>query len=147
MGGVRGQGLGFLATVIGFFCYSGDISYGNGFFCNGASWGGFFAAVPRVFFASVSTSRQGNFKTTKITAGKLRFFGISLYSYKNTEAGEGLGGRIADDHDGGLCFEPVVVVVVAVAVAGGAGAGVAAAGGAGAGGVGVGVVRGGKLKK
>ena len=31
---------------------------------------------------------------------------------------------IADDHDGGLCFEPVVVVVVvAVAVAGGAGAG------------------------
>ena len=46
---------------------------------------------------------------------------------------------IADDHDGGLCFEPVVVVVVAVVVA------VAAAGGAGAGGVGA--VRGGKLKK
>ena len=44
-------------------------------FCNGASWGGFFASVPRVFFAtvpacrgffaSVSTSRQGNFKTKK----------------------------------------------------------------------------------
>ena len=44
---------------------------------------------------------------------------------------------IADDHDGGLCFEPVVVVVVAVAVAGGAGAG----------GGGVGAVRGGKLKE
>ena len=41
---------------------------------------------------------------------------------------------IADDHAGGLCFEPVVVVVVAVAVAGGAGGG------------GVGA-RGGKLKK
>ena len=27
-----------------------------------------------------STSRQGNFKTTKITAGKLRFSGISSYS-------------------------------------------------------------------
>ena len=54
---------------------------------------------------------------------------------------------IADDHDGGLCFEPVVVVVVAVAVAGGAGAGVAVAGGAGAGGGGVGAVRGGKLKE
>ena len=52
---------------------------------------------------------------------------------------------IADDHDGGLCFEPVVVVVVAVAVAGGAG--VAVAGGAGAGGGGVGAVRGGKLKE
>ena len=51
---------------------------------------------------------------------------------------------IADDHDGGLCFEIVVVVVVAVAVAGGAGAGVAVAGGAGAGGGGVGAVRGGK---
>ena len=54
---------------------------------------------------------------------------------------------IADDHDGGLCFEPVVVVVVvvvvAVAVAGGAG--VAVAGGAGGGGVGA--VRGGKLKE
>ena len=49
---------------------------------------------------------------------------------------------IADDHDGGLCFEPVVVVVVAVAVAG-----VAVAGGAGAGGGGVGAVRGGKLKE
>ena len=53
---------------------------------------------------------------------------------------------IADDHDGGLCFEPVVVVVV---VAGGVVAvvvavAVAAAGGAGAGGVGA--VRGGKLK-
>ena len=55
--------------------------------------------------------------------------------------------RIADDHDGGLCFEPVVVVVVAVAGAGGAGAGVAVAGGAGAGGGGVGAVRGGKLKE
>ena len=54
---------------------------------------------------------------------------------------------IADDHDGGLCFEPVVVVVVAAAVAGGAGAGVAVAGGAGAGGGGVGAVRGGKLKE
>ena len=52
---------------------------------------------------------------------------------------------IADDHDGGLCFEPVVVVVVAVAVAGGAG--VAVAGGAGAGGGGVGAVKGGKLKE
>ena len=62
----------------------------TGVFCNGASWGGFFASVPRGFFAtvpacggffaSVSTSRQGNFKTTKITAGKLRFFGISSYS-------------------------------------------------------------------
>ena len=49
---------------------------------------------------------------------------------------------IADDHDGGLCFEPVVVVVVAVAVAG-----VAVAGGAGAGGGGVGAVRGGRLKE
>ena len=31
---VSGQfwGLGFFATVIGFFCYSGDISYGNGVF-------------------------------------------------------------------------------------------------------------------
>ena len=55
---------------------------------------------------------------------------------------------IADDHDGGLCFEPVVVVVVAggvvavvVAVA------VAAAAGARAGGGGVGAVRGGKLKE
>ena len=47
---------------------------------------------------------------------------------------------IADDHDGGLCFEPVVVVVVAVAVAG-----VAVAGGAGGGGVGA--VRGGRLKE
>ena len=99
------------------------------FFCHGASWGGFFAAVPggffatvpacrrffasspTGFFASVSTSRQGNFKTPR---------------------------RIADDHNGGLCFEPVLVVVVAVAVAGGAGAGVAVAGGA---------VRGGKLKE
>ena len=49
---------------------------------------------------------------------------------------------IADDHDGGLCFEPVVVAVVAVAVAG-----VAVAGGAGAGGGGVGAVRGGRLKE
>ena len=47
---------------------------------------------------------------------------------------------IADDHDGGLCFEPVVVVVVAVAVA--AGVAVAAAGAGG-----VGAVRGGKLKE
>jgi len=61
---------------------------GEGVFCNGATWGGFFATVPRGFFASVPrrffasvfTSRQGNFKTTKITAGKLRFFGISSYS-------------------------------------------------------------------
>ena len=37
---------------------------------------------------------------------------------------------IADDHDGGLCFEPVVVVVVVVAVTGG-GAGAAGGGGAG----------------
>ena len=106
-------GLGFLAMVIGFFCYSGLV---RGFFCDGATWGGFFAtvprgffatvpacrgffatvprgffatvpacrgffaSVPRRFFASVFTSRQGNFKTTKITAGKLRFFGISSYS-------------------------------------------------------------------
>ena len=57
---------------------------------------------------------------------------------------------IADDHDGGLCFEPVVVVdvVVVVVVAGGVVAvAVAAAGGAGAGGGGVGAVRGGKLKE
>ena len=70
---------------------------------------------------------------------------------------------IADDHDGGLCFEPlvdvvdvVVVVVVVVVVAGGVvvvvvtggvvagGVVVAAAGSAGAGGVGA--VRGGKLQ-
>ena len=52
---------------------------------------------------------------------------------------------IADNHAGGLCFEPVVVVVVAVVVA----VAVAAAGGAGAGagGGGVGAVRGGKLKE
>ena len=44
---------------------------------------------------------------------------------KNKKAGGGLGGRaqrlpprrIADDHDGGLCFEPVAVVVVVVVVA------------------------------
>ena len=44
--------------------------------------------------------------------------------YKNKKAGGGLGGRaqrlpprrIADDHDGGLCFEPVAVVVVVVVV-------------------------------
>ena len=99
------KGLGFLATVIGVFCYSGLV---YGVFCNGATWGGFFATVPRGFFAtvpacrgffatvprgffatvpacrgffaSVFTSRQGNFKTTKITAGKLCFFGISSYS-------------------------------------------------------------------
>ena len=99
------KGLGFLATVIGVFCYSGLV---YGVFCNGATWGGFFATVPRGFFAtvpacrgffatvprgffatvpacrgffaSVFTSRQGNFKKTKITAGKLWFFGISSYS-------------------------------------------------------------------
>ena len=98
-------GLGFLATVIGVFCYSGLV---RGFFATVLTWGGFFAtvprgffatvpacrgffatvpacrgffaSVPRRFFASVFTSRQGNFKTTKITAGKLRFFGISSYS-------------------------------------------------------------------
>ena len=47
--------------------------------------------------------------------------------------------RIVDDHDGGLCFEPVVVVVVVVVdivdIVDGAGAG------------GVGAVRGGNLKK
>ena len=60
---------------------------------------------------------------------------------KNLEGGWG-GGRsasppecIADDHDGGLCSEPVVDVVVVVAGAGGAGGG------------GVGAVRGGKLKE
>ena len=54
---------------------------------------------------------------------------------------------IADDHDGGLCFQPVVVVVAGGVVAGGVVAvavvvavSVAAAGG-------VGAVRGGKLKK
>ena len=56
---------------------------------------------------------------------------------------------IADDHDGGLCFEPVVVVVVVaggvVAVAVVVAVALAAAGGAGAGGVGA--VRGGKLNK
>ena len=66
---------------------------------------------------------------------------------------------IADDHDGGLCFEPVVDVVdivaaaVVVVVAGGVVAvavavvavAVAAAGRAGAGGVGA--VRGGKLQE
>ena len=56
---------------------------------------------------------------------------------------------IADDHDGGLCFEPlvdVVVVAVAVVVAGGVVVAVvvAVAGSAGAGGVGA--VRGGKLR-
>ena len=54
----------------------------TGVFCNGASWGGFFASVPRGFFAtvpacrgffaSVSTSRQGNFKK-KIQLGNLVF--------------------------------------------------------------------------
>ena len=32
--------------------------------------------------------------------------------------------RIADDHDGGLCFDAVVVVVVVVVVVGGVGVGV-----------------------
>ena len=50
---------------------------------------------------------------------------------------------IADDHDGGLCFEPVVDVVAAAVVV----VVVAVAGGAGAGGGGVGAVRGGKLKE
>ena len=105
-------GLGFLATVIGVFCYSGLVrgffatvlpgegflqqSHGGflrrcrlagvycnsptGFFATVPACRGFFASVPRRFFAPVFTSRQGNFKTTKITAGKLRFFGISSYS-------------------------------------------------------------------
>ena len=106
-------GLGFLATVIGVFCYSGLVrgffatvlpgegflqqSHGGflrrcrlaggffatvprGFFATVPACRGFFASVPRRFFASVFTSRQGNLKTTKITAGKLRFFGISSYS-------------------------------------------------------------------
>ena len=51
------MGLGFFATAIGVFCYSGDISYGNGVFCNGASWGGFFAAVPRGLCATVPACR------------------------------------------------------------------------------------------
>ena len=78
------MGLGVFATVIGVFSYGGDISDCNGgVFCNGASWGGFFASVPRGFFAtvpacrgffaSVSTSRQGNFKTKKIQLGNLVF--------------------------------------------------------------------------
>ena len=96
----------------------------TGVFCNGASWGGFFAAVPRGFFATVPACR-GFFASVP-----RRFFASVLL--------EGWAQRlpprrIADDHDSGLCFEPVLVVVVAVAVD--------------AGGGGVGAVRGGKLKE
>ena len=52
---------------------------------------------------------------------------------------------IADDHDGGLCFEPVVVVVAGGVVAVVVAVAVAAAGSAGGGGVGA--VRGGKVKE
>ena len=45
----------------------------TGVFCNGASWGGFFASVPRGFFATVPACR-GFFE--KNTAGKPRFFCI-----------------------------------------------------------------------
>ena len=51
-----------------------------------------------------------------------------------------------DDHDSGLCFEPVLVVVVAVAVDGGAAVVVVVVAGS-AGGGRVGAVRGGKLKE
>ena len=79
---------------------------------------------------------------------QLENFGFSVFSHIPTRKKKLEGGlegraqrlpprRIADDHDSGLCFEPVLVVVVAVAVDGGAGAG----------GGGVGAVRGGKLKE
>ena len=77
---------GFFATVPrGFFatvpaCRGFFATVPRGFFATVPACRGFFASVPRRFFASVFTSRQGNFKTTKITAGKLRFFGISSYS-------------------------------------------------------------------
>jgi len=59
----------------------------TGVFCDGAGLLEIFAFVPRRFFASVFTSKQGNFKTTKITAGTFRFFGISSYSYKTKVLG------------------------------------------------------------
>ena len=77
---------GFFATVPrGFFatvpaCRGFIATVPRGFFATVQACRGFFASVPRRFFASVFTSRQGNFKTTKITAGKLRFFGISSCS-------------------------------------------------------------------